>query len=99
MPPRTASHADALLLRLLAVFAVQAAVGSGVLAAPANPDVPTKPVTARPPHEAVPATPARMHRCNSAAASKQLHGSERSAFIKSCLSESHHQTAPPARKP
>jgi hypothetical protein len=61
---------------------------------------PAQPVTARPPLVAVPAPPmtkamqTRMHQCTAAAHSKQLHGKERDAYMRTCAAAKHAPTPP-----
>jgi hypothetical protein len=58
-------------------------------------DTASRPVTATPPVQVVPATPVsrnvqqRMRACNSSADAKKLHAAVRETFIKSCMAPHH----------
>jgi len=67
---------------------------------PAQVAAPAQPVTARPPLVAVPAPPmtkamqTRMHQCTAVAHSRQLHGKQRDAYMRSCAAAKHAPTMP-----
>jgi hypothetical protein len=66
----------------------------------ADQTTPARPVTARPPLEAVPVTPMpktmqlKMHQCNQAADEKKLQGAPRETFIKGCMTPPRKSNAP-----
>jgi len=78
--------------RALCALAASAALAT-LLTDPTSEDagVRAATVTAQPPLEAVPAAPAgpaaqsKLRRCAAAARAKHLHGGERDAFVKSCM--------------
>jgi hypothetical protein len=88
-------------LPLSIALALALLAGFGSYSVSADDSTPAKPVTARPPREAVPATPVtktlhtHMRQCNAAADAKQLHGAPREAFVRDCMSPRHTNT--PAR--
>lgn len=85
---------------LIAAWAMLAAASLAAHAAvPADPHT----VTARPPLEAVPATPAaraqqaKLRRCTAAARTKHLRGKPREAFVRRCMTPE--RPAPAAARP
>jgi psiF repeat len=92
-------------LSVRGVFIAAACVvlaGGGAVACAADAATPTV-VTARPPLEAVPATPgapahqSRLRRCAAAARAKHLSGQTRESYVKSCTSGQHPIPAKAAR--
>ena len=79
-----------------------AALAIAALAAQSPPQdvLPTKPVQARPPPQAVPTTPVthavqeRMRQCNARADGSKLQGSRRETFVKNCMQPPRAHPAP-----
>jgi hypothetical protein len=77
------------VLVLLIAFVAAALLGVHLVSVWADEPPTATPVTAQPPHEAVPAAsagnPARLRACTAAANSKQLTGQSRSSFVSGCM--------------